>query len=728
MKRRLARLRRAVFGSRPDPVASEEAARAARFRALAHAGDLARNSGDWSTAAARYGEALAIEGDHAAIRVQYGHVLKETGRLLEAEAAYRTAAASAPEDADIWVQLAHVLKIQRRPDAAMDAYLEALRRDPALTAVRNEVIAAGGRDRLDEDAYGRSSVATRLARLSSALDETLAQVRDGAIASAFPVAAYDAFRRQYPIQPPPGPSVPLLVLVDAVGATGAALRLTLTSLMDQRVQDWRAMVISDPQTSDHPVAGLAQVDARIAFHAPEARGAVEATMNAYPLAVILTLSAGALLDPEAVGWFGMALARTGATAVYADHDHFETHWRTGPVRFHPVLQSMADRRDVAGSPHPPAAVGVAPPLRQALLARLSQGGGAEGRRDLLLEAISHGPVAHLPRVLTGLPLPESPPRSPRIAVEPAETDSRILVVIPTRDEPRMLKECLTTLRACAARPDRLDILVVDNRSTEPETRALFADLSSDEQVRILPMDEPFNWARLNNEAAASGSQELLVFANNDIEMTTRGWDDRLRTWLEQPDVGVVGARLLYPDGALQHGGILLGSSEGRPFHDGLWAPGTEGGPLDRWRRSRAVAAVTGAFMACRRDTFQEAGGFNPRLAIAYNDIDFCLRVRALGMTVVYAADVEMLHHESRTRGQNDTAEKVAWDDEELAELHRRWGDALFLDPGLNPQWASSVHRPFDGYREPPLSQILMHLDRSAARRPWALESAPQNPV
>lgn len=711
MKRQLARIRRAIFGSKPDPIAAAAVAKGRRFRELAHAGDLARNADDWPTAADRYAEALLVDGLHHEIRVQYGHALKETGRLVEAEAAYRAAADSKPDEADIWVQLAHVLKMQRRPDAAVDAYLEALRRDPTLTAVRDEVIAAGGRDRLHEDTYGRSSVAARLARLSTALDAALAQVRDGAIASAFPVPAYDAFRRQYPIQPAPQPAAALFVVVDAAGAAPSEIRATLTSLLDQRSTDWRAVVIADPEASEHPVASLARVDPRIVLHGPDARAAVEAVLDSDPLAPVLTLPAGALLDPEAVGWFGMALARTGAAAVYADHDHFETHWRTGPVRFQPVLQSMADRHDVAGSPHPPAAIAVAPALRAALLTRLFETGGAEARRALLLDAISSGPVAHLPRVLVGLPLEERPTPAPVVAPVPTDTTSRILIVIPTRDEAEMLERCLVTLKTCAARPDLLDFLVVDNRSTAPETRALFAELA-DDGVRILPADEPFNWARLNNEAASEGSQNLIVFANNDTEMTTAGWDDRLRAWLEQPDVGIVGARLLYPDGALQHGGILLGGWGGRPSHDGLWVPQTEGGPLGRWRRSRVVAAVTGAFMACRRDTFGKTGGFDPRLAIAYNDIDFCLKVRNIGLTVVYAADIELVHHESRTRGQNDTAEKVAWDDGELEDMHRRWGDALFFDPGLNPQWASAVNRPYDGFRDLPLTRVLEHLDAS----------------
>jgi GT2 family glycosyltransferase len=125
-------------------------------------------------------------------------------------------------------------------------------------------------------------------------------------------------------------------------------------------------------------------------------------------------------------------------------------------------------------------------------------------------------------------------------------------------------------------------------------------------------------------------------------------------------------------------------------------------------------------MACRRDTFEALGGFDERLAIAYNDIDFCLKARELGLKVLFAADVELVHHESRTRGQNDSEEKVAWDNAELAEMYARWKSWLFHDPSYNPQWINSVNRPYDGTRDLPPSRILAHLDASASANPWAI--------
>jgi len=125
-------------------------------------------------------------------------------------------------------------------------------------------------------------------------------------------------------------------------------------------------------------------------------------------------------------------------------------------------------------------------------------------------------------------------------------------------------------------------------------------------------------------------------------------------------------------------------------------------------------------MACWRETFEAVGGFDERLAIAYNDIDFCLKLRERGLKVLYAAEIELIHYESRTRGQNDSAEKVAWDDAELADIHAKWGPWLFHDPSYNPQWANTVNRPYDGIRDLPMSCILAHLDASSSANPWTI--------
>ncbi len=623
--------------------------------------------------------------------------------MTEAAAAYRQAAHFAANDAEPWLHLGHLLKRTGDKAGAINAFREALRRAPSATGPRDELINAGARDQIPGDVYGQAAAALESARLSHLLAQGIEGMAEGAERSAFPLSDHDSFRRQYPIQPPPmSGEVAVTVVITAKEATAAMLRATLVSLMDQRHQEWTAFVSPAQPLADHSVGSFAQVDDRIRFERPEC------DVTAGPVVLV---PAGTVLDREALGWLAYGLVRTKAAAVYCDHDHYAEDWRLGLVRHSPRLQTMFDPDAMATSPASPSIAifrdGTAK-VPQAVLAGL-------------LEASLTGPVAHLPRLLASVPaVPAAASSLPTILPTPAESASRILVMIPTRDEAAMLERSIKTLRETARHPERISVLIVDNRSSEPATAATIAQLTSADGVDSFSLDEPFNWPRCNNLAARHGEDEILVFANNDIEMLTPGWDESVRRMLARPDVGVLGARLLYPDGEVQHAGILLGGWQGRPSHDGLWASAEDEGPLRRWTSTRATAAVTGAFMACRRDTFQAVCGFDERLAIAYNDIDFCLKVRMEGLKVMFAADIELIHYESRTRGLNDSVEKIAWDDAELADMNARWGSWLFHDPSYNPQWVNAVNRPYDGIRDLPMSRVLAHLDASAAANPWAI--------
>lgn len=667
---------------------------------LAEEADRARDGRNWAAAARLYRDSLALDPARPSLRVQMGHALKESGQLAEAEAAYRQASEEMPEDADVRLQLGHALKLLGQDEAARQAYSDALAIDPELVSAKEELVRLGGRGDLPGLLDGRAGAAQAMAKLSADMNGVTTRLRDITEQSIFPPEAHDAFRRRFPITPPPrAAGLRVTALIAAENTTPALLRATLTSLLDQRHRDWSAIVTgADAAMVDHPVASLGLDEGRVRFEADASQSAVEGP--------VLHLPAGAVLDPEALGWLAFGLERTGASAIYADHDRYDADWRQGLVRHSPAFQSMIHALDLETNPDPPTVV----------LTTLSSSSAIEA----LHAASRSGAVAHLPRLLTSLPAGQVPARRPSADDSSHPVSGRILVVIPTRDEVAMLARAVRTLRDQAAEPDQIDILVLDNRSRDTATPAALAALAGEPGVTILAHDEPFNWSRCNNRGAATGNQEILVFANNDIEMQTPGWDGRLRRWLGREGVGVVGARLLYPDGGLQHAGILLGAWAGRPVHDGQRPPVEPDGPLARWRRSRPAAAVTGALMACTRQTFEAVGGFDERLAIAYNDIDFCLKARRAGLSVIYAADLEAIHHESRTRGFNDNPAKVAWDDAELADMHARWGEALFQDPGYNPQWAAEMHRPYDGLRDLPLSRVLKHLDASAAPAPWAL--------
>ena len=251
----------------------------------------------------------------------------------------------------------------------------------------------------------------------------------------------------------------------------------------------------------------------------------------------------------------------------------------------------------------------------------------------------------------------------------------VSAVIPFRDEPALLATCATSLRA-APGYDRLELVLVDNGSELPETAALLERLAGEPGIRIVGAPGPFNWAAINNAAARQASGELLLFANNDIEARVPGWLDALVGHALRPEVGAVGARLLYPDGTIQHAGVVIGLG-GIAGHVLRGLPADQPGYASMAIQTRNCSVVTGACMMVRRDVFSSVGGFDEELPVAFNDVDFCLRLREQGYLVVYEPLAELVHHESRSRGHTD----------DLAEGKRiveRWAPAITAgDPYMN---------------------------------------------
>ncbi|MBB3349618.1 glycosyltransferase [Sphingomonas sp. BK069] len=661
---------------------------AARRRARAH---------DWAGAAAAWRHYLDRRPADAGAWEQYGHAAKETGALDEAAAAYARAVAITPDAAEPWWHLHDARARLGDRAGAIEACARVAALDPDFAPARERLAALGARD----------------------LAPPVAS--DGTPETVVAPGRYDSWRRGLLVAPPPRHprrDGAVTVLVDAREALPVAVRATLAALLDQTDQRWRAIVHAAPALRNHPVASLAALDPRVRFDAGDA---------AWPEpAATLLLTAGTLPDREALAWFAYAAARTGCAAAYADHDHHVDDWRAGRGFTRPVFQPDADPEWFAD----PA---VAPALLYLDRARVPlHGWDAIDVAAIARSAGADGAMAHLPLLLSSRkelapqaeqappdPAPLAPDPGPIAAMVAKDSvEGRIQVVVQTRDAAAMLKAAIDSLRQHAARAELLDVTVVDNRSREPATRRLLDDWVRRGVADVLPLDAPFNWSHANNLAVAAGTAPLLLFLNNDTEMLTPGWDMLLRDALAAPGTGAVGAALFYPDGTLQHAGIVMGMGSGGPIHEGVGRDAAMG-PNDRWRRRRAAAAVTGAFLAVRRDLFDAAGGFDAtRYAIAFNDIDLCLRLRAAGRRVVVASDVRLLHHESKTRGFNVTRSQVAWDLDELADLHARWGAALFHDPGYNPHWTRDGH-PFDGYRYPSRDEILRHIDRAARALPWS---------
>ena len=259
----------------------------------------------------------------------------------------------------------------------------------------------------------------------------------------------------------------------------------------------------------------------------------------------------------------------------------------------------------------------------------------------------------------------------------------VTIIIPTRDRVELLRRCLESLRTRTAyRP--YEIIVVDNGSTETATLEYLASLTSAADVRVLPVPGVFNFSRLNNLAAAEAAGEILVFLNNDIEVTEAGWLTELVSQAARPEVGAAGARLWYADGTLQHGGVILGLG-GVAGHAELRLPRGHPGYFSRAILQKSVSALTGACLATRREIFHDLGGFNQeRLGVNFNDIDYCLRVAARGLRVVWTPAANLLHDESASRGHHRSPEEQAQFFREATYMQETHGAALLRDPFYNP--------------------------------------------
>ena len=228
------------------------------------------------------------------------------------------------------------------------------------------------------------------------------------------------------------------------------------------------------------------------------------------------------------------------------------------------------------------------------------------------------------------------------------TGPSLSIIIPFRDHAAMTVKCLTSLRVDPGF-ENFEVLLIDNGSIEPETVALRDRLARVDRSRVIDFPDPFNWSRINNLAASSCESDLLLFMNNDVEATRPGWLAAMVEHAVRPEVGAVGARLLFPNGVTQHAGVVLGIN-GIAGHLFSGLPAGQLGYFAWDRMIRPYSAVTGACLMVRRAVFEELGGFDEDLAVAFNDVDFGMRVSDAGYRIIYTPLAELVHYESMSRG------------------------------------------------------------------------------
>ncbi len=502
------------------------------------------------------------------------------------------------------------------------------------------------------------------------------------------------------------------------------LRAMIESVIAQAYPHWELCLVDDASTAPHIRPVLEEYrarDARIKVAWRDSNGHISAASN-----TALALATGefvALLDhddeisPDALYWVARELNdHPDSALLYSDEDkldfdgarimpYFKCDWNYDLFLAHNLITHLgvyrADIvREIGG-------------FRE----------GFEGAQDYdlalrFIERIRPAQIRHIPRVLyhwrmlpgstsVGAGEKDYAAERARLAVEehlrrkhvaasvdtiPEMAAQRVRyrlpepaplasILIPTRNGQKLVRQCIESIRRKTTYAP-YEILLVDNGSDQKAAIEYFHALRDDNTIRLLEDPLPFNFSRINNEAARAARGEYLVFLNNDIEVITPDWLSELVSHAQRPEIGAVGAKLWYPNDTIQHAGLVLVAGLAAHAHHGRKRG--DHGYFSRASLAQSLSAVTAACLCVRRKVFEEVGGFDETLAVAFNDVDLCLRIQAAGYRNLYTPFAELYHHESASRGYEDTPEKMQRFQKEADVLRARWMPVLMSDPYYNP--------------------------------------------
>lgn len=303
------------------------------------------------------------------------------------------------------------------------------------------------------------------------------------------------------------------------------------------------------------------------------------------------------------------------------------------------------------------------------------------------------------------------PGTYRVNYPPPGARPLVSLIIPTHNGCGLLRKCIESITEKTTY-ENFEVIVVDNRSDDPETLQYFDKMREDPRIRLISFDKPFNFSAINNHAVRSANGEILGLVNNDVEVISPEWLQEMVALAVRPGIGAVGAKLLYSDGRLQHAGIIVGLG-GVAGHSHKFLPGADPGYFCRTILPQALSAVTGACLVVRKELYLEVGGLDEEnLEVAFNDVDFCLKLRKAGYRNVWTPYALLYHHESVSRGHEDTPEKQARFRKEVLFMKDKWGKNLLRDPYYNPNL--TLAREDFSLGEAPLNAVELQKEKGKA--------------
>jgi len=398
---------------------------------------------------------------------------------------------------------------------------------------------------------------------------------------------------------------------------------------------------------------------------------------------IMPLTAGDILAPDAIAAYRSAAIRAVGSIVYADDDIVDSRGRRTAPHFKPAWNAELFRH----FDYLTAACIIR--TGQDNLAGLSGSGWAA---ELVASALKRKGGENAPMRLPHILHHRRSRPTPRISAvfEPhLVTLPKVSIIVPTRNRLDLLRTCLEGVERTDY-PD-LEVIVVDNGSDDPATLDYLASLNP-AHYRVLRAPGPFNFSTLNNRAAEIATGELLCLLNNDIEVLTPDWLMIMVQQALRPEVGAVGARLLYPDGRIQHAGVVMGICGGAAHAHRLLHPDEEG-YFRRHALPQFVSAVTAACLVVRRKSFEEIGGLDEEnFAVAFNDVDLCMRLNAQGWQSLYEPRATLIHHESVSRGFDRDPVGAARFAGELSALKAAWRTGMELGKEVDPYHHPQLNR------------------------------------